>query len=43
VNYSQLGMDLRQLRGVLLELEHAIAAVQCGPRGATFPGTGAVP
>lgn len=38
VNYSQLSMDLRRLRGVLMELEKAIAQVQCGPNGATFPG-----
>ena len=42
MNFSQLGMDLRRLRGVLMELENAIAAVQCSPRGATFPGTDVV-
>jgi hypothetical protein len=42
MNFSRLSMDLRQLHRVLVELENAIAAVQCSPRGATFPGTDAV-
>ena len=42
MNFSRLSMDLRQLHRVLVELENAIAAVQCSPRGATFPGTDAL-
>ncbi len=38
MSYSALGMDLRRLRGVLMEMEKAIAEVSCGPSGATFPG-----
>lgn len=37
-DYLRLVGDLRALKGVFLQLESAIAAVPCGPGGATKPG-----